>query len=154
MSLPYAAPERWREERATTATDVYSLGVIAYELLFGSLPFAGPAPHDFREQHLHSAPPFLGNVSAPLGALIEECLFKAPEARPTPANVLARLAGIKELAPSGGLAKLQEANRGEVARIGEIARHASEHRSEADRRSALFDAADSGFKRISILWKG
>lgn len=149
LSPPYAAPERWRDERATAATDVYSLGVIAYELLSGSRPFAGPAPHDFREQHLRRTPPSLGNVPAPLGALIDECLFKAPGARPTPANVLARLAGIEELAPSSGLAKLQEANRAEVARIGQVARHASEHRSEADRRAALFDAADIGFKRIA-----
>ena len=148
-SLPYAAPERWREQRATTATDVYSLGVIAHELLSGSLPFEGPAPHDFREQHLHSTPPTLGNVPVPLGALIDECLFKAAEARPTPANVLARLAGIEELAPSAGHAKLQEANRAEVARKGETARHESEHRSEVDRRYTLFDAADIGFKRIA-----
>ena len=36
LSPPYAAPERWRSERATAATDVYSLGVVAYELLVGS----------------------------------------------------------------------------------------------------------------------
>jgi eukaryotic-like serine/threonine-protein kinase len=128
---------------------VYSLGVIAYELLSSSLPFAGPAPHDFREQHLNMGPPSLGNVPAPLGSLIDECLFKAPAARPTPADVLARLAGIEEPAPSSGLAKLQEANRAEVARAGEIARYASERRSEADRRAALFDAADTGFQRIA-----
>lgn len=149
MSPPYAAPERWRGERATAATDVYSLGVIAYELLSGSLPFAGSAMHDFREQHLHRKAPTLGNVPAPLGALIEECLFKPFEARPTPANVLARLAGIEEPPPSGGLARLQEANRAEVARLGEIARRASEHRSDDDRRAALFDAADIGFGRIA-----
>ncbi len=93
LSWQYAAPERWRGERATAATDVYSLGVIAYELLSGSRPFAGPAQHDFREQHLHSTPPSLGNVPARLGALVDECLFKAPEARPTPANVTGASSG-------------------------------------------------------------
>ena len=149
LSPAYAAPERWRGERATAATDVYSLGIIAYELLSGSLPLPGPKLDDFREQHLHRTPPSCGSVPAPLGALIEECLFKAPEARPTPANVLARLAGIEEPPPSGGLARLQEANRAEVVRLGEIARRASEHRSAGDRRTALFDAADIGFKRIA-----
>jgi serine/threonine protein kinase len=41
MSAPYAAPERWRAERATGATDVYSLGVIAFEMLSGTRPFRG-----------------------------------------------------------------------------------------------------------------
>ncbi len=51
FSLPYAAPEQWRMERATPATDVYAFGVTAFELLQGHRPFAGP---DFREQHLAS----------------------------------------------------------------------------------------------------
>ena len=35
----YAAPEQWRDETATGATDVYALGIIAYELLSGRVPF-------------------------------------------------------------------------------------------------------------------
>ncbi len=92
LSPPYAAPERWRAERATSAADVYALGVIAYELLTGKLPFPGPATEDFRDQHLHADPPRLTGVSARLAALIGECLYKAPGARPTPANLQARLA--------------------------------------------------------------
>ncbi len=149
LSPPYAAPERWREERATIATDVYSLGVIAYELLSDSLPFVGPELHNFREQHLHSDPASLGNVPPALGALIEECLYKPAEARPSPANLLARLARIEELAPSEGLAKLQEANLAEVARRGESARRESEIRSEVERRAALVDVATKGLTKIA-----
>ena len=148
LSPAYAAPERWRGERATAATDVYSLGIIAYELMSGSRPCRDRS-WMISGSSTCTGPTTCGSVPAPLGALIEECLFKAPEARPTPANVLARLAGIEEPPPSGGLARLQEANRAEVVRLGEIARRASEHRSAGDRRTALFDAADIGFKRIS-----
>jgi serine/threonine-protein kinase len=148
LSPPYAAPERWRNERATIATDVYSFGVIAYELLSGTPPFDGADVHDFREQHLHADPEHLAFVPAPLGALVEECLYKAPEARPSPANVAARLARIAETAPSAGLAKLDEANRAEAVRRGELGRRESEFRSDAERRAALFDAATKGLARI------
>ncbi|WP_434582242.1 serine/threonine-protein kinase [Carbonactinospora thermoautotrophica] len=149
LSPPYAAPERWRNERATSATDVYSLGVIAYELLSGSLPFAGPGLDDFREQHLHRDPPYLNGVSAALETLVTECLYKAPGARPSPANLLARLARIAESTPSAGLAKLQEVNCAEAVRRGESARRESEARSESERRAALFDAATKGLSRIA-----
>ena len=153
LSPPYAAPERWREERATAATDVYSLGIIAHELLSSSLPFTGPEMHDFREQHLHSDPAPIDDIPTALGALIEECLYKPPEARPSPANVLARLARVEEVAPSAGLAKLQEANRAEVARRGERARRASTERTEAERRDALFTAASNELGNITNILK-
>jgi serine/threonine-protein kinase len=44
LSPPYAAPERWRMERATSATDIYALGVIAYEMIAGQRPFEGRSP--------------------------------------------------------------------------------------------------------------
>ena len=148
LSPLYAAPERWRNERATIATDIYSLGVMAYELLSGDLPFSGTDIHDFREQHLHADPEHLAFVPAPLGALVEECLYKAAEARPSPSNVVARLARIAQTAPSGGLAKLEEANRAEAVRRGESGRRESEFRSDAERRAALGDAAAKGLARV------
>jgi eukaryotic-like serine/threonine-protein kinase len=146
---PYAAPEQWREERATSATDVYALGVIAYELLAGSRPFTGP---DFRDQHLHNIPPSLPSIPATLDALVQECLYKAPAARPSPANLVARLVRIAQLeASSGGLAKLEGIYRAEVSRRGETARLESASRSEAERRDDLFQAATAGLIRISDL---
>jgi serine/threonine-protein kinase len=153
LSPPYAAPERWRNERATIATDVYSLGVIAFGLLSGALPFLGPDVHDLREQHLYADPGHLTFVPAQLAALIEECLYKPAEARPSPNNVLARLARIAEPAPSAGLAKLEEANRAEAVRRGESGRRESVFRSEAERRAALFDTAVKGLARITDTLK-
>jgi eukaryotic-like serine/threonine-protein kinase len=153
LSPPYAAPERWRYQRASSATDVYSLGIIAYELLSRSLPFKGPDLHEFREQHLHSTPAQLSNAPAALGALIEECLYKPPEARPSPSNVLARLARAAEAPPSVGLAKLEEANRVNVIRRGEAGRQESAYQSEAERRKALLDAATKGLARVADALK-
>ena len=64
MSRPYAAPEQWRMERATSATDVYAFGVITYEMVTGQRPFPGP---DFRKQHLDDDPAPPTNCPAWLG---------------------------------------------------------------------------------------
>jgi serine/threonine-protein kinase len=148
MSPPYAAPEQWRFDRASSATDVYALGVIGYEMLSGVRPFPGP---DFREQHLVGQPPTLTSVPGPLAALLDQCLSKAPGSRPTPADLLGRLQRQASAAPvTGGLAALQAANRAEVARLTEEARLASEAQNEAERRSALLQDAQRQLHSMAI----
>jgi serine/threonine protein kinase len=112
----YGAPEQWRFDRTTGATDVYAFGVIGHELLTGQRPFGGPGIDEYREQHLHTDPPRLSGVGAVVAALVEECLNKAPNARPSAANVLARLAKVQAPPTSSGLTRLQEAKQAEVAR--------------------------------------
>ncbi|MEV6552007.1 protein kinase [Streptomyces sp. NPDC051597] len=56
------APESWKYQRATGATDIYALGVMAYELLEGTSPFNGPHEHNYQEQHLHGTPPPLSTA--------------------------------------------------------------------------------------------
>jgi hypothetical protein len=149
MSPPYVAPERWRNERAATASDVYAAGVIGYEMLAGNRPFPGPGLEDFREQHLHADSAPLEQVDAPLASLVEECLIKASGARPSPANLMARLERAATPPNSPGLARLQEANRIEANRHAEAARRVSEASTEADRRNALLDAARQGLEALS-----
>lgn len=148
LSAPYAAPERWRGERAEAATDIYSLGVIAFELLTQSWPFPGPAQYDFRDQHLHTDPAALTVGPSSLRAMIGECLFKAPGARPRAANVLARLERIGQTNRAGGLALLEEANLAEVVRRAEREKLASADRSAAERRKELVRAAAASLQLI------
>ena len=150
LSPRYAAPERWRNERATTAADVYSLGVIAHELLSKSLPFSGTnwSESDLREQHLHEKPASLNGVPSNLAALVQECLYKAAAARPRPSAILQRLQRMSEPPRTGGLAKLQESHRNEVMRRAEHAQLESRLRSERERRSELFDAAKTQLDQI------
>jgi serine/threonine-protein kinase len=154
LTAAYAAPERWRSQRATSAADVYSLGVIAYELVDGSRPFAGPAVEDFREQHLHQQPAPLVGGSTALATLIEECLYKAPEARPTPQSIETRLTRIAGAVARPGLSKLQEANRAEASRRAEEVRRISEMQSESERRTALLDVARAELTKVAQELKG
>jgi serine/threonine-protein kinase len=111
-------------------------------MLRGSRPFLGPNFEDFREQHLHAEPPVLDAGTAALKAVVTETLFKAPGARPSPANLLARLKRSQQQL-SGGLAKLSEAHLGEVAKRSESERLQSAARSAAERRDGLFRSASA-----------
>lgn len=148
-SPPYVAPERWRAERATSATDIYALGVVGFELLTGSLPFLGPSDEDFRDQHLHANVPSLDGVPAAIATVLEECLFKSGAARPSPANLLERLTRQKVAPVGGGLAALQIANQSEVRRQVESDREASVAVSAAELREERIAAANSIYERIS-----
>jgi eukaryotic-like serine/threonine-protein kinase len=140
----YAAPEQWLGERATPATDVYAFGVMAFEILSGTRPFNGP---DLRRQHLEHRPPALpDSVNTQIRNIVSECLIKAPQARPAPRRLVARLNSVAaERNPDTGAAALIEAQRREVARISEKARADSVARIEEDRRAKLFIAAKETF---------
>ncbi len=87
----YAAPERWRNERATHASDVYALGCIAYELLVGHPPFEGG---DLGQRHLHEEPPRPPASDARLQSLVLRCLMKSPAARPILDDVAKQLGAL------------------------------------------------------------
>ncbi len=150
MTPPYAAPEQWRGERASSATDVYSMGVVAYELLAGQLPFGGPDMHDFRQQHLEDTQESIAGVPLKLQSLIDECLYKSPEARPRPQNLLARLSK-SVWAVSEAASRLQQANALAVQRRAEAARQESLAKSAAERRLELCAAADRSLKHVVAL---
>lgn len=144
MSHRYAAPEQWRGERATPETDVYALGVMAFEMIEGRLPFPGP---DFRHQHLNVAAPEVANCPPTISSLIQECLYKAQAARPTPANILARLRRSGG-SPSPGVAKLQAVNKRVVKEKAEEAARVSSQQAQEELRRELFQAAKESLARI------
>ncbi|MBR7838597.1 serine/threonine protein kinase [Actinospica durhamensis] len=145
----YVAPERWRSDRATIASDVYSLGVIGFELFSGRTPFLGPEASDFARQHLHDPVPAMPHAPAQFAALINECLYRGAQARPTPANLCNRLEGIAQAPAIDGLAALAEANRAHVARVAESQRSESKQQTESERRQELFEAARASHRWIA-----
>ncbi|WP_164018705.1 serine/threonine-protein kinase [Pyxidicoccus trucidator] len=85
MGTPVAmAPEQIRGQAVDARTDLYSLGVLLYQLLTGRLPFEGTSAVEVEEQHLHAPPPRLGErvqVPPALEAVVQRCLAKRPEER-------------------------------------------------------------------------
>ncbi|HEX3532086.1 MAG TPA: protein kinase [Thermoanaerobaculia bacterium] len=84
----YAAPEVIRGAAASRASDVYSLGVIAYEMLTGRPPFQGTTSKVL-SAHLHAAPPSPALPGIVCEAL-HEPLDKEPEHRPATAAAFVR----------------------------------------------------------------
>jgi len=147
LSPDYAAPEQWRMQRATSATDIYALGVMAFELLNGTRPFMG-SHSELREAHLHSpVPP--STAPRKLGWLIEECLEKSPESRPSPMDFRRRLELSLKGSGAAGLLALENANQMHAQKRAEAARLESTARTEAERRQALAAAARNVYERFS-----
>jgi eukaryotic-like serine/threonine-protein kinase len=147
LTPQYAAPEQWTSERATSATDVYAVGIIAFELLTGRTPFPGPRLEDYREQHLEDIPPLISEILPSLDQLIAECLYKSPQARPTPQNILTRLRGT-QTPLSDAAHKLQQAYGKQVVRRAEQEREALLTRTDADRKVQLFAAGSLGLAQL------
>ena len=147
MTPPYASPEQWRGDRASSATDVYALGVVAYELLVGRPPFRGP---DYRHQHLEETPEPITSIPERVRSLVSECLYKGPQARPLPQNILARLkVSMATASPAGE--RLQRANALAVDRQAEEARRESLARAESERRRELHNAAEQSLGNTIAL---
>jgi len=89
----YIAPELVRGYAGNERSDIYSLGVILYEMVTGILPFQGDTPTAVLQQHLQATPPFpaLINPNAPpaLATVIMRCLAKDPTLRFSSAEALA-----------------------------------------------------------------
>ncbi len=86
MGTPrYMAPEQVLGWGVDHRTDLYSFGVILFEMLTGESPFKGPTPRDFMRQHLHTPAPRLcaaaPDVPRSLDRIVRRLLEKSPTDR-------------------------------------------------------------------------
>ena len=111
----YMSPEQGNGEDVTDKSDVYSLGVLAFELLVGRPPFEG-TPIAVMAAHMRDVPPRVdalrSDVSAELATLVERCLAKDPTQRPSAQEIVHILSpGDKQTVewPPPGMARLRGA---------------------------------------------
>jgi serine/threonine-protein kinase len=94
----YAAPEQARGQAVDGRADVYALGAIAYEILFGRVPFEHAEIGDLVRAHLYEPPPppreLWREIPPELDALLRAMLAKDPALRPNVGQVQAVLAAL------------------------------------------------------------
>ncbi|MGW5044515.1 serine/threonine-protein kinase [Streptomyces griseoluteus] len=83
----YVAPESAEGRPQTSAVDVYGAGILLYELVTGRPPFSGATALEVLHQHLSAEPRRPSTVPDPLWTVMERCLRKNPEERPSAENL-------------------------------------------------------------------
>jgi serine/threonine-protein kinase len=113
----YMCPEQARgDETMDGRGDLYSVGIILYELLSGQLPFVARSTMDLLLAHVTEEPPSLCaaalDVPPAIEYVVRRCLSKNADDRPRSARELAELyeAALTKASPSSGLAVAEEIN--------------------------------------------
>ena len=140
----YVSPEQATGAPVTDASDIYSLGVVAYECLAGHPPFTASEPLAIAFAHKHEpVPPLPPDVPQPVSDLVYHMLAKTPEERPASVRVVADRADMLRdalaLGESTGSGRIPGRDQGRSAGRGDrcaVRRGGSRLRTAAWRRLA------------------
>jgi len=92
-TVQYLSPEQASGKPASPATDIYSLGIVAYEALAGKRPFTGESQVAIAMAQINdTAPELPPSIPEPVRNLVTACIAKHPKDRPASAAHLARAA--------------------------------------------------------------
>ncbi|MGE0867421.1 MAG: SUMF1/EgtB/PvdO family nonheme iron enzyme [Kofleriaceae bacterium] len=161
----YAAPELWRGESATRRSDLYSLGVLLYELASGTAPHRGIAMADLGAIVMTRDIPRLGDtctdLEPALAAIIDRLVERDPGARFASADAL--VAALEECAAPPSVAAMPDGNPYRGLSVFDTAHGAlffgrrSEIRELVDRvriESVVVVGGDSGTGKSSLCRAG
>src|SRR5215813_10041425 len=101
----YISPEQAMGEQATALSDIYALGVVAYQCLAGRRPFEGENPLEIAMRHVREVPaPLPPDIPQPVRSIVERAMAKDPAARWPTASAFAAVArrAAADLAGAGG----------------------------------------------------
>src|SRR4051812_3087167 len=111
----YISPEQAAGGVATPASDVYALGVVAYQCLSGHRPFDGATPIEIAMKHVRDMPrPLPADIPPPVRAIVERALAKNPGDRWPSASAMAAVA--RQAASALATTQQQHQPAGQVAR--------------------------------------
>ncbi|HJY58634.1 MAG TPA: serine/threonine-protein kinase [Streptosporangiaceae bacterium] len=115
----YVSPEQATGAPVDASSDIYSLGVVAYECLAGHVPFMASEPLAIAYAHKHAPIPALPpDVPQPVADLVYDMLAKTPAGRPVSARVVADRADmLREALFLGGGAQGAAGRTGEFAGV-------------------------------------
>jgi serine/threonine-protein kinase len=116
-TVQYLSPEQASGHPASPTTDIYSLGIVAYEALAGRRPFTGESQVAIAMAQINEAPPELPvTIAEPVRNLVYACIAKKPEDRPTTAANLSRAAqALRRGDMAGAVAAVPSLAGGEMA---------------------------------------